>query len=233
MAFTNRCGGTRWDMLPDGLIEVEGEGVPAFEPGSARFEQMVATWENWRGLILDAAADNGLPPQWILAIMCQETGPWSNDPARQASIVAPDGGVGLMQITDPSLGDPHAMLDPHGQQHADLGVAPTPLRQFDQFIVIQEHDRLPDLGHHADCLRDRLDSLTVDVRDPAPYLDQDGPVPRVPHEALGALRSERQARLRRIDVADHNLGQHWLAHGPSLGPTKPRRASPSPHRTGA
>lgn len=112
MAFTNRCGGTRWDMLPDGLIEVEGEGVPAFEPGSARFEQMVATWENWRGLILDAAADNGLPPQWILAIMCQETGPWSNDPARQASIVAPDGGVGLMQITDPSLGDPHAMLDP-------------------------------------------------------------------------------------------------------------------------
>lgn len=99
-------------MRPDGLIDVEGEGTVAFEPGSARFQQMEQTWANWKGLIQSGARDNGIPPQWILSVMCQETGPWSNDPHEQATIVSPDGGVGLMQITDKSLGDPQAMLDP-------------------------------------------------------------------------------------------------------------------------
>jgi soluble lytic murein transglycosylase-like protein len=110
--MSNACGGASWEMRPDGLIDIEGEGPVAFEPGSARFRQMEQTWANWKGLILDGARDNGIPPQWILAIMCQETGPWSDDPHEQASIVSFDGGVGLMQITDKSLGDPHAMLDP-------------------------------------------------------------------------------------------------------------------------
>ena len=106
------CGGLGWDMRPDGLIEVEGQGVPTFEPGSARFQQLQESWANWSGLILDNASANGIPPQWILAVICQETGPWSGDPHEQATKVSFDGGVGLMQITDPSLGDPQAMLDP-------------------------------------------------------------------------------------------------------------------------
>ena len=110
--FTNPCGGARWETRPDGLIDIEGLGPVAFEPGSARFQQMEQTWANWSGLILDNSTRNDIPPQWILSVMCQETGPWSDDPSRQASIVSADGGVGLMQITDPSLGNPQEMLDP-------------------------------------------------------------------------------------------------------------------------
>jgi hypothetical protein len=112
MAYRNPCGGLRWDMQADGLIAVEGEGTPAFEPGSLRFKQMEQTWANWSGLILDAASTNGIPPQWILSVMCQETGVWSGNATEQASKVSYDGGVGLMQITDKSLGNPADMLDP-------------------------------------------------------------------------------------------------------------------------
>ena len=116
MAFTNACGGLRWDMRPDGLIEVEGAGVPVFEPGSVEFGQMAASWENWSGLILDAASRYGLPPAWILAIMTEETGLWSDDPADQASKVSYAGARGLMQVmpsTARMLGfDADAMFDP-------------------------------------------------------------------------------------------------------------------------
>jgi len=122
MAFTNPCGGLRWDMQDDGLIAVEGEGTPAFDPGSLRFKQMEQTWANWAGLILDAASANGIPPAWILAIMCQETGLWSDDPAEQAAKVSYDGGVGLMQITHPSLGSPKDMLDPEANIAAGTGL---------------------------------------------------------------------------------------------------------------
>lgn len=108
----NPCGGARWQTLPDGLIEIEGQGTPAFEPGSERFRQMEQSWQNWRPLILSNAKDNGIPARWILATICQETGPWSDDPDKQAGIVSFDGGVGVMQITDKSLGNPADMLDP-------------------------------------------------------------------------------------------------------------------------
>jgi soluble lytic murein transglycosylase-like protein len=112
MALTNPCGGLRWDMQTDGTVAVDGQGVPVFDQGSLRYRQMEQSWANWGTLILDAASANGIPPQWILAVMCQETGLWSGDAAKQASIVSPDGGVGLMQITDKSLGNPADMLDP-------------------------------------------------------------------------------------------------------------------------
>jgi soluble lytic murein transglycosylase-like protein len=125
-------------MLPDGLVLVEGEGTPSFDPGTARFEQLRQTWVNWAPLILDGASANGIPPQWILAIMCQETGPWSDDPHRQATIVSFDGGVGLMQITDKSLGNPQDMLDP--QTNVAVGSA---------FLgrLAREHDgQLPEIA---------------------------------------------------------------------------------------
>jgi soluble lytic murein transglycosylase-like protein len=110
--MTNACGGLGWQMRPDGLVEVDGEGTPAFDPSSVQFLYLEQSWANWSSLILDGANTNGIPPQWILAIICQETGPWSGNPDEQASKISFDGGVGLMQITDPSLGDPHDMLDP-------------------------------------------------------------------------------------------------------------------------
>jgi len=99
-------------MQPDGTVAVDGQGVPVFDQGSLRYRQMEQTWANWGPLILDAASAHGIPPAWILAIMCQETGLWSGDPAEQAAKVSSDGGVGLMQITDKSLGNPQDMLDP-------------------------------------------------------------------------------------------------------------------------
>jgi hypothetical protein len=122
MAYRNPCGGLRWDMQADGLIAVEGEGTPAFEPGSLRFKQMEQTWANWSGLILDASSTHDVPAQWILAVMCQETGLWSDDPAEQAAKVSYDGGVGLMQITHPSLGRPKDMLDPEANIAAGAGL---------------------------------------------------------------------------------------------------------------
>jgi len=103
-------------MLPDGLIDVEGEGTPAFEPGSVQFQQLAQTWANWSGLILDASARYGIPPAWILAIMTVETGLWSDDPADQATKVSYAGARGLMQIMPATArlfnADPADMFEP-------------------------------------------------------------------------------------------------------------------------
>jgi soluble lytic murein transglycosylase-like protein len=103
-------------MRPDGLIEVDGEGTPSFDPGSIQFNQLAQSWANWSSHILDASKAHGIPPAWILAIMTEETGLWSNDPADQASKVSYAGARGLMQVmpaTASMLGaDPDAMFDP-------------------------------------------------------------------------------------------------------------------------
>jgi len=112
-------------MRPDGLIEVEGSGTPAFEPGSAHFIEMERSWKNWSGLILDASERYGIPPAWIIAIMTEETGLWSDDPADQASKVSYAGARGLMQIMPATArlfgADPDAMFDP--ASNIDVGVA--------------------------------------------------------------------------------------------------------------
>jgi hypothetical protein len=56
----------RWRYLPDGHIEVEGEGVLT-KPWPAGVNQ-------WREEIEAAAADNGVPAAYIAAIMAHETG---------------------------------------------------------------------------------------------------------------------------------------------------------------
>lgn len=96
---TNSCGGTRWRTLPNGLIEVEGEGTPAYAPTSAEFANLQRTWTNWQGLFRSASRQYGVPVSWVVAIATNETGPWSKDPAGQASIISFDQGVGIMQIT--------------------------------------------------------------------------------------------------------------------------------------
>ena len=96
--WNNPCGGKRWRTLPSGLIEVEGEGYPAYQPGSAAFSNLSRTWSNWSSMFQSAASDQGLPVAWMLAIATTETGAWSNDPNKQATIVSYAGAVGIMQI---------------------------------------------------------------------------------------------------------------------------------------
>lgn len=98
MAFTNACGGLRWEMQGDGLIAVEGQGTPFFAPGSIQFQQMEQTWANWGALFLDASGTTGVPPAWLLAIATEETGLWSAEPSDQASKVSYAGAIGVMQI---------------------------------------------------------------------------------------------------------------------------------------
>src|SRR5437870_2326682 len=56
-------------------------------------------------------------------------------------------------------------------------------------------------GHAPQCFAYGLDGVAVDVGHTVAYLDQNGTVPRLPHVALHALGSQRQARLRRIHVS--------------------------------
>jgi len=125
MALTNSCGGLRWDMQPDGLIAVEGQGTPFFDPGSLRYRQMEQTWANWGSLILGAASAHGVPPAWILAIATEETGLWSGNPDEQASKVSGAGARGVMQIMPATArgfgADPDQMYDP--ASNIDVGAA--------------------------------------------------------------------------------------------------------------
>lgn len=83
--FINPCGGKRWRTLPNGQIEVQGEGVPLYEPGSRFFTQAKQTWENWAPLMRDAAKRYGIPVSWLVGLVTAETGAWSYDPAIQAT----------------------------------------------------------------------------------------------------------------------------------------------------
>jgi len=67
-SFQHKCplSTKRWRLLPDGKIEIEGEGAP------------VRAWPNrvddWRSLINKYAAQYDLQPAWIAAIMAIESG---------------------------------------------------------------------------------------------------------------------------------------------------------------
>jgi hypothetical protein len=114
--WTNPCGGTPWRELEDGAIEVQGAGVPLYEPGHARHDIVVGTWNNWGCLLADAAERYGLPTSWLVGIACVETGPWWGDPVDQAEAVSHAGARGIMQIM-PSTArlldyDPDQMFTP-------------------------------------------------------------------------------------------------------------------------
>lgn len=101
-------------MLPSGLYEVEGSGVEY--ASSSDTKNLQQCWSNWGELITQAAELYQVPAAWILAIMTVETGLWSNNPSKQATIVSPAGAIGLMQVmpqTARGLGfSPLEMSDP-------------------------------------------------------------------------------------------------------------------------
>jgi hypothetical protein len=123
----NKCGGARFQTLPDFRVEVEGHGFPILEPGTPRYKLLQQTWHNWGPLIrkwskirtnecLKQRKDPTkpgcalLPPSNILAIMTQETGHLSGDKAAQAAAGSPAGAEGLMQIMPCSVFNPNTEL---------------------------------------------------------------------------------------------------------------------------
>jgi hypothetical protein len=114
--WVNKCGGKRWRHLPSGLIEVEGEGTPAYPPGSDHFPHVQNTWNNWSPYFQEAAKEYALPVSWLVGIGATETGYVANNPQTQATIVSPASAQGVMQLmpsTAHSLGlDPAQRTDP-------------------------------------------------------------------------------------------------------------------------
>lgn len=99
MDWMNPCNGLRWRTTDDGLIELEGMGVPMAEPGERGYENLQNTWRNWWWQFRVAGWEYGIPPAMLLAIATIETGPWAHDPQLQASIESGDGygSIGIMQ----------------------------------------------------------------------------------------------------------------------------------------
>ena len=95
----NPCGGVRWLTLEDGTIEVEGQDVPVYAEGSADFESLRKTWENWTDEFRGAAEARGVLASWLVAIATQETGHVAGNPERQRTIESSDGhgSIGIMQ----------------------------------------------------------------------------------------------------------------------------------------
>lgn len=98
MDFTNPCGGVRWRILDNGMIEVEGQGTPTVAEGTSAYQYLVQTWKNWGGEFQAAASKYELPVAWILAVATMETGYLSADPAKQANALSPVGAIGVMQV---------------------------------------------------------------------------------------------------------------------------------------
>lgn len=94
----NICGGVRWRTVSGGLIEVENLGLPAVQPGSARFTNLARTWANFGDLLGPAADSVKLPRSWLLAFATVETGFLSKSRSDQASAVSPAGALGVMQL---------------------------------------------------------------------------------------------------------------------------------------
>jgi hypothetical protein len=98
-SWTNPCGGARWRTLPDGRVEIEGQGIPECAAGSVCARQVEQTWKNWQAAFQAVAAKHGLPVSWLVALATNETGFLSHKPEQQRSVVSSDGygSVGIMQ----------------------------------------------------------------------------------------------------------------------------------------
>lgn len=97
--WLNPCGGVRWRTLPNGLIEVEGQGFPEYAPGSNQYRYIEQTWNNWAPQFQAAAKKFNVPLVWILALAAIETGFVSSNPEKQRTIESGDGfhSIGIMQ----------------------------------------------------------------------------------------------------------------------------------------
>ncbi len=91
---------------------------------------MANTWKNWGPLLDRAARKYAVPVSWLLAIATMETGAWSNDPNKQATITSSAGAIGVMQVipstaaiygrTGAQMADPALCIDTAAQLVRDL-----------------------------------------------------------------------------------------------------------------
>lgn len=95
--WVNPCGGTKWRTLSDGRVEIEGQGIPVWPEGSPQRRYLVQTFANWKTLFESVANKYQLPVSWLVAIATMETGLWSGNAQKQATIGSFDGSVGIMQ----------------------------------------------------------------------------------------------------------------------------------------
>lgn len=65
--FDSGCGaGPRARWLPDGSVEIEGEGVPV--------KALPKDVAQWKATVAQAAAKHGVPPQFVTGVMATESG---------------------------------------------------------------------------------------------------------------------------------------------------------------
>lgn len=94
----NKCGGKSFRTLPDGKVEIDGVGIPTYSKTSQPYKYLKQTWDNWSWLIRWHAFRAGIRPSELLAIATQETGLWSGDKHKQATVSSSAGATGVMQI---------------------------------------------------------------------------------------------------------------------------------------
>lgn len=82
----------------DGTVTIEKLGLRTYGPDAPERQWLVQTWQNFGGQLTKAAQRYGVPVPWMAAIAAVETGLWSKDPQRQATITNDEGAVGLMQV---------------------------------------------------------------------------------------------------------------------------------------
>lgn len=97
--WTNPCGGARWRTLPDGRVEIEGQGIPECAPGTTCARQVEQTWRNWQAAFEAVARRHQLPVAWLVALATNETGFLSHKPDQQRTVASSDGygSIGIMQ----------------------------------------------------------------------------------------------------------------------------------------
>lgn len=114
-----KCAGPRIRNLPDGTVEIEGEGVvrKALPP-------KVRTWET---LIKQKAAKYGVPPAWIAGIMALESG-------GKAEAGSAAGAIGLMEVLLTTgrivAGNPHMTAEELWEPDTNVDVGTKFLRQL-------------------------------------------------------------------------------------------------------
>jgi hypothetical protein len=80
----------RWQRLPDGQIEVEGEGIPTRE--------WVQAVDQWAEIIAAKSAKYSVPASWIAAIMSIESGGRTDVCYKVGGVCSTADGAGLMAV---------------------------------------------------------------------------------------------------------------------------------------
>lgn len=71
--WINKCG-IPFRFLDDHSVEVDGVGVPRWEPNSPMYSQIGKIWQRWQSGILAASKKHEVPVPWLVGIINIESG---------------------------------------------------------------------------------------------------------------------------------------------------------------